>query len=383
MQPNEFTSTAAGKVERQPTGYWAFVPNRLPPVIEWTVELVAALSAADQAVGELAGLGRSLANSALLIQPFVRREAVQSSQIEGTRATLSDLYAYEAGQLSLFELPDDVREVENYVLAMKYGLQRLDTVPISLRFIRELHERLLRGVRGEQWTPGEFRRSQNWIGSAGSTLKTARYIPPPVEMMKTALYDLEAFVYADSLLPPLIRVALIHYQFEAIHPFLDGNGRIGRLLVNFLLATWGVLPHPLLPISAYFNQHRQAYYDHLLAVSQTGAWTAWLIYFLEGVRSQAVDSMIRIRQLQALNSDCRQRFQSARAAGRLLQVVDWLFEQPLFTVQQVADRLGVNYPTAQRYVKQLQAEGMVREVTGQARNRVFAADAIMQAIAAA
>jgi Fic family protein len=380
MQPNEFTGNAAGKVVRQPTGYWAFVPIQLPRVIEWTVELVAALSAADQAVGELAGLGRSLANPDLLIQPFVRREAVQSSQIEGTRASLSDLYAYEAGQLSLFELPDDVREVENYVQAMKYGLQRLDTLPISLRFIRELHERLLRGVRGEQWTPGEFRRSQNWIGVAGSTLTTARYIPPPVEAMKTALYELEAFVYADSLLPPLIRVALIHYQFEAIHPFLDGNGRIGRLLVNFLLTTWDVLPHPLLYISAYFNQHCQAYYDHLLAVSQTGAWEQWLRYFLEAVRSQAVDSVTRIGQLQTLQKAYRERFQNRRAAARLLQAVDWLFVQPLFTVQQFADALGVNYATAQRYVTQVEAEGIVREITGQARNRVFAAEAIIQAV---
>ena len=382
MQPEEFQHNAPGRVLRQPNNYWAFIPDFLPPQIVWTADLVAALSAADRALGELAGLGRSVANPDLLIKPFVRREAVQSSQIEGTRASLTDLYAYEAGQLVLFELPDDVREVENYVQALHYGLDRLDTLPISLRFIRELHERLLHGVRGEQWTPGEFRRSQNWIGSPGSTINTARYVPPPINAMQDCLYNLEKFIHAESLLPPLIRVGLIHYQFEAIHPFLDGNGRIGRLLINLLLTTWGILPHPLLYISAYFNQHRQAYYNHLLAVSQTGAWEAWLIYFLDAVRSQATDSIERIRQLQTLNSNYRARFQATRASGRLLQVVDLLFEQPIFTVHQLAERLGVNYATAQRYVNHLLSEDIIREVTGKARNRVFAADGIVAVISA-
>jgi Fic family protein len=331
-------------------------------------------------LGQLAGLGSALPDPNLLIKPFVRREAVLSSRIEGTRASLADLYAFEAGQLKLFELPEDVREVENYVSALNYGLERLNDFPMSLRFIRELHEELMRGVRGEQWTPGAFRRSQNWIGAPGSTLSTATFVPPPVEPMHTALRDLERFIHADDDLPPLVRVAMIHYQFEAIHPFLDGNGRVGRLLINMLLYSWQLLPHPLLYISAYFNTHRQTYYDNLLAVSQQGKWEPWLLFFLDAVRSQADDSVQRIRRLLDLQDAYRTRMQSEYKAARLLQAVDKLFEYPVFTIQQMADRLDVTYVTAQRYVMQLEEQAFIREVTGQTRNRVYSADAIVAAV---
>ena len=380
MQPEAIQHSSAGRFQRHPPGYWTFVPNPLPPAIDWSPALIAALSEADRAVGELAGLARSLPNPDLLIKPFVRREAVLSSRIEGTRASVADLYAYEAVQLTLFELPNDVREVENYVRALNYGLARLDDFPFSLRFIRELHARLMQGVRGEQWTPGEFRRSQNWIGTPGSTLASAVYVPPPVEAMHEVLRDLEQFIHAESKLPPLVRIALLHYQFEAIHPFLDGNGRVGRLLINLLLNTWDLLPHPLLYISAYFYEHRDAYYGGLLAVSRQGAWVAWLLFFLEGVRTQSLDSIGRIRRLQALQETYRAQFQTARASARLLQAVDALFEQPLFTVQQLADRLGVNYPTALRYINQLLEKDIVREITGRARDRVFSATAIVEAV---
>jgi Fic family protein len=318
------------------------------------------------------------------MQPFIRREAVLSSRIEGTRASLSDLYAYEAAggavRPALFDLPDDVAEVRNYVRALQVGLQRLQALPISSRLFRELHACLLEGVRGEEWTPGEFRRSQNWIGPPGSTLQTAVMVPSPVEAMQRTLGQLEQYIHAGEDLPPLVRLALIHYQFEVIHPFLDGNGRVGRLLISLLLCAWELLPQPLLYLSAYFEAHRQAYYDHLLAVSTRGAWTTWLIYFLQGVASQAADGIARIRRLQALHDAYRAQFQTRQAAARLLQVVDRLFEQPIFTIPQLADALDVPYPSAQRYVQQLEASGSVREITGQARNRVYRADDILSAI---
>jgi len=380
MDPEAFRNSPAGRVVRTAGGYWAFVPNPLPPRIPWTSELAIALSEADRALGELAGLGRSLPNPHLLIRPFVRREAVLSSRIEGTQATLFDLYAYEAVQLAMFKPPPDVHEVYNYVRALEYGLERLRTLPLSLRLIREVHARLMEGVRGEHQTPGEFRRSQNWIGPSGCTLNEATFVPPPVPEMQEALYAFETFLHAPPALPPLICLGLIHYQFEAIHPFLDGNGRIGRLLTTLLLCAWGVLPEPLLYLSAYFEAHQQTYYDLLLAVSQRGAWEEWLAFFLHGVASQARDAVIRAGRLQDLRERYRERFQAARAAARLLQVVDLLFAQPLLTVRQVETALDVNFSTAQRYVNQLEKAGLLQEITGQARNRVYRADEVLRVI---
>ncbi|MBK8989614.1 MAG: Fic family protein [Chloroflexi bacterium] len=382
MQPEDFHSARTpGRVVRHPKGYWTFIPQPLPPNIAWSAGLVTALSKADRALGELAGLASMLPNPNLLIQPLIRREAVLSSRIEGTRASLGDLYAFEAVQLTLFEFPEDVQEVRNYVLALQYGLARLATLPVSLRLMRELHAHLLKGVRGEQWTPGEFRRSQNWIGAPGSTIQTATYVPPPVDDMNQALNDMEKFIHERDDLPALIRLALVHYQFEAIHPFLDGNGRVGRLLNTLLLHDWGLLSQPVLYLSAYFEANRQAYYDHLLAVSQKGAWDEWLSYFLYGVQTQAADSVRRIQRLQALRDGYRGQFQQTRSAARLLQVIDWLFNQPIFDIPQLSQMLLVNYSVAQRYVFQLEKAGIISEITGQARNRVYRANEILVAVA--
>lgn len=380
MDPELFRNSSAGRLVKAVGGYWAFVPNPLPPAFPWTPDLVAVLSEADRALGELAGLGRSLPNPHLLIRPFVRREAVLSSRIEGTRTSLFDLYAYEAVQLALFEPPSDVREVYNYVRALEYGIERLRTLPLSLRLIREIQALLMEGVRGEHWTPGEFRRSQNWIGPPGCTLHDAPFVPPPVPEMHEALDAFEKFLHTPSPLPPLVRLGLIHYQFEAIHPFLDGNGRIGRLLITFLLCAWDLLPEPLLYLSAYFESHRQAYYDLLLAVSQRGAWEDWLSFFLRGVTDQARDAVARAGRLQELRERYREQFQTVRAAARLLQVVDLLFAQPVLTASQVAASLQADFSTAQRYVNQLEKAGILREITGRARNRVYQADEILQAI---
>jgi len=385
MDPRIFGDSPSGRMVRDPTGYWAFVPHPLPPALTWTPTVVAALSQADRALGELAGLGRSLLNPHLLIAPFVRREAVLSSRIEGTQASLSDLYAYEAVQktavqLTMFEPPPDVREVYNYVRALEYGLDRLQSLPLSLRLIREIHARLMEGVRGEHGTPGEFRRSQNWIGPPGCSLQDATYVPPPVSEMEEALGALERFLHQPCDWPPLARLGLVHYQFEAIHPFLDGNGRIGRLLITLLLCAERLLPEPLLYLSAYFESHRQDYYDLLLAVSREGAWETWLVFFLQGVAAQAQDAVARARRLQDLRERYREQFQAERAAGRLLQVVDLLFARPMVTMPQIAEALNVNYATATRYISHLENAAILREVTGQARNRVYRADEVLAAI---
>jgi Fic family protein len=380
MNPDDFRNSSSGRIVQTQKGYWSFIPNPLPPAIRWSQQLVTLLSEADRAVGELAGLGRSLPNPHLLVRPFIHREAVLSSKIEGTQASLDDLYTYEAVQLSFIEQTSDVREIQNYVRALDYGLSQLGRLPISLRLFKEMHAILLGGVRGEEFSPGEFRRYQNYIGKPGSKIETAAYVPPPVAEMHQALSELEKFLHAQSDLPPLVRLGMVHYQFEAIHPFADGNGRIGRLLLILLLCVWGLLPQPILYLSPYFESHRQEYYETLLAVSRDGSWEDWLNYFLNGVVLQAHDAVLRIRRLQDLREVYRVRFQASRAAGRLLQVVDLLFERPILNVQQVRARLDVHFPAAQGYVEQLERAGILKEITGKARDRVYRADEIMRAI---
>jgi Fic family protein len=352
----------------------------LPPDLEWTPPLLTALSDAERELARLTTLAGSFPFPRLLIQPFIRREAVLSSRIEGTRASLADLYNYESAQLSFFEPDNDVREVHNYVLALDYGLERLKTLPVSLRLIRELHARLMEGVRGGQLTPGKFRKTQNWIGPAGSTIETATYVPPPVDEMQAALGEMENFIHADLDLPALVRAGLVHYQFEAIHPFLDGNGRVGRLLVLLLLREWGVLAHPLLNLSAYFERYRQEYYDHLLAVSQYGKWEAWLRFFLRGVSAQAQDSVYRMNRLQDIRTRYEELVQADRNARRMTAVIDFIFSRPILTLRQLEIALVMPYVAAKRYVDKLVAAGILKETTGYARNRVFMAQEIFQAL---
>lgn len=378
MNGKDFTDQAAGRVMRAPQGYDAFVPSPLPPELPWTPSIVSLLSRADRALGELSGIGRALPNPHLLILPFARREAVLSSRIEGTQASLSDLYAFEA--VPRAEETGDVREVFNYVRALEFGLSRLKDLPVSLRLIREIHERLMRGVRGEHSTPGEFRRSQNWIGSPGCLLNDATYVPPPLEEMQTCLDALERFLHSEHDIPPLVQLALVHYQFEAIHPFLDGNGRVGRLIIVMLLCLWDLLAQPLLYLSAYFEANRQTYYELLLSVSRRGTWKEWVLFFLEGVESQARDAVRRSHRLQDLRREHRARFQATQSSARLLQVVDLLFEAPILTVNQVKEAIEVSFPSANRYIGQLEDAGIVHEITGQARNRLYRADEIMRAI---
>lgn len=381
MKKSDFSNNAPGKVVNTLQGYLAFIPDPLPPDLLWSNKLIAVLSQADRSLARLEQVGKTFLLPHVVVRPFIRKEAVLSSQIEGTRTSFEALLSYEAGQLSLFGDLEDAREVHNYVRAMDYGLKRLETLPLSMRLIREIHAILLQGVRGEIMTPGETRRSQNWIGGPGATLESARYVPPPINQMHDCLSDLERFIHQDSQLPPLLRIGLIHYQFEAIHPFLDGNGRIGRLLITFLLVAWGLLTQPLLYLSNFIEANRQEYYDHLLSVSQKGEWEAWLLFFLEGVRSQAEDACQRINRLQTLRLTYHQQLATDRSRKNLRRMVDYLISTPITTITQAQKSLEIgSYTTIQRYIEKLAALGIVREVTGNSRNRIYRADQILNVL---
>lgn len=387
MDIMRFQQSPAGRLMRNGQGdaaYWAFLPNPLPPELAFDAELMYVASGAAYALGELAAFGRTMTNPHLLIGPFIRREAVLSSRIEGTQADIADLYAYEAGQWSLPGVTpappaSDVQEVLNYVHALEYGQQRLATLPVSLRFVRELHERLMHGVRGEHASPGEFRHSQNWIGRPGCLLNDATFVPPPPTEMSQALADFEQYLHVqDASYPPLIRLALIHYQFEAIHPFLDGNGRIGRLLVSLLLIDWGLLPLPLLYLSAYFERQRLQYYDLLLAVSERGAWREWLLFFLRGVAEQARDASLKAKQLQDLQTSWRNALTRTRAPALALKLADTLFQAPMVTIPQAAKLLDVTYHSAQRNVEKLVEAGILVNVADLPGRKLFLAQDILQ-----
>ena len=366
-----------GRTVRCPGGYQAYVPDPLPPRLAWSDALAAALSRADLAVGRLAGEGRRLPNPHLLIRPFVRREAVLSSRIEGTQATLGELFAAEAGA-TVERSPADLREVANYVVALEHGVARLAALPLSLRLVRELHEKLMRGVRGDAATPGEFRRSQNWIGPAGCTLADASFVPAPPDRLRDCLGAWEKFLH-DETLPPLVHAALAHSQFEAIHPFLDGNGRVGRLLITLLLVERQVLPSPLLYLSAYFEATRPEYYARLSGVTGGGEWEEWLTYFLRGVAGQAEDALGRIQRIDALLAGWRERI--AQAPSRLPErALDLFVENPFWTVNKLAGRLGVAFTTAQRAIDRLEAAGVVTLGSEAKRNRVYCARAILDVL---
>ena len=360
-----------------PGGYRAYVPAPAPPPLEWSESLTLSLSSADRAIGRLAGEGRRLPNPHILIRPFVRREAVLSSRIEGTQSTLGELLATEAGA-AVERSPEDLREVGNYVAALEYGLERIETLPVSLRLVRELHERLMRDVRGEVATPGEFRRSQNWIGPPGSTLNGATYVPPPPSELMPCLDAWERFLHDESL-PPLVHAAIAHSQFEAIHPFLDGNGRVGRLLITLLLVTRGVIPSPLLYLSAWFEATREEYYARLLGVTARGEWEEWLTYFLRGVALQSEDAVDRIERLDYLLSGWKRELASGRS--RLPErALDLFAENPFWTAGGAAERLGVAFTTAQRAIGRLEAAGIVAQVGEARRNRVYCARAILDVL---
>ncbi len=372
-----FKKSPSGKMIRATGGYWAFVPGPLPPKLEWDDALVSVMSRADIALGTLSGLGETLPNPHLLIYPFIRREAVLSSRIEGTQSSLSDLLLFEATQV---EKRGDVREVQNYVRAMEYGLKRLNELPLSLRFLRELHGVLMEGVRGQHATPGEFRQSQNWIGSPGATLNEATYVPPPVPEMQECLSQLEKFLHAETRLPPLVEAALVHYQFEVVHPFLDGNGRIGRLLVTLLLCQRNVLSKPLLYLSAFFEQHREDYYDLLLKVSSAGEWREWIEFFLRAVTEQSGDAVSRSRRLQELQHGYLQLAREKRLAPTAAQLVNLVLMKPVISSRTVQENLKVTPQGARKAIKALVEAGILTEITGRKRDKAYAANEVLKAL---
>jgi len=370
-----FQNSPSGRLVHAPTGYWAFVPHPLPPKLEWDNSLVSLISRADLALGTLSGLGETLSNPHLLIYPFIRREAVLSSRIEGTQSSFSDLLLFEATKV---DKQGDVKEVQNYVRAIEYGLKRLSDLPLSLRLIRELHAILTEEVRGERATPGEFRNSQNWIGPPGCSPNEATFVPPPVPEMQEALDQLEKFLHADTVLPPLVQLALIHYQFEAIHPFLDGNGRIGRLLITLFLCQRGVLTKPLLYLSAFFERHRQEYYDRLLEVSQKGAWRQWIEFFLRAVVDQSNDAVQRSRRLLDLHQNYYQVTLEKRLPQTAERLIELIFVRPVLIARAVQGALHVTFPAAQKAINALVAEGILAEITGGKRNKIYTANAILE-----
>jgi len=354
--------------------YSAFIPAPLPPALEWTSRLIRALSDADRMIGRLAGEGGRLPNPHVLIRPFIRREAVLSSKIEGTQATLGELLAAEAGAV-VDRSPEDLREVGNYIVALEHGMAQLNQLPLCIRLIRELHSKLMTDVRGDQATPGEFRRSQNWIGKPGSTLATASFIPPPPGEVEPCLAAWEKFLY-ESELPPLVTIALAHYQFEAVHPFLDGNGRVGRLLITLFLIEQKILPAPLLYLSAFFEATRRDYYEGLRGVSERGAWNDWLEYFLIGVARTSQDALSRASRINVILAQW-QRQMAGESTNTPVRIVDLLAANPFITATGIAGELGVAFTTAQRAIERLERVGIVKRATDAKRDRIYCAQALL------
>ncbi|MEO6349830.1 MAG: Fic family protein [Candidatus Limnocylindrales bacterium] len=359
----------SGRYIRQTAGYRAFIPADLPPNPPVDLgRLAPVLSAADQEIGRLDGLTRTLPNPDLFVAMYVRREAVLSSKIEGTQSSLDDVLNFQLDAATP-GMPHDVAEVVNHVAAMNHGLTRLAHLPLSVRLIREIHEVLMRGVRCSERTPGEFRTSQNWIGPAGVNLNEAAFVPPPPHEVLRLMGNLEVFMHEPAGLPRLVHAGVAHAQFETIHPFLDGNGRVGRLLITFLLVHGGVLARPLLYLSHYLRRYRSEYYENLMAVRE-GDWEGWLEFFLRGVEQTSIEATTNAGAILTLREEHRAAV-SANAGTNGLRLLDVLFEQPLVNVPWVRSRLDISYPTANKLVRELGDLGLLKEVTGQRRNRLF------------
>lgn len=340
--------------------------------------MIGLLSNADRLLGELSGIGTLLPNPYLLISPYVHREAVASSRIEGTRASIDDLFLYEAAQNEKPRVAD-VKEVRNYVLAMEHGLKLLDTLPISIRLIREMHKVLMNEVRGNQATPGELRRTQNWIGAPGSTPATATIVPPPVDEMNEALHQWENYLHSKPAEPPLVQCALSHYQFEAIHPFLDGNGRVGRLLITFFLIERRHLTQPLLYLSRFFEQNRSEYYSRLLAVSQHGDWNDWLAYFLQGVAVQAADAIADSRKIVELHGKYqRSLVNTGSVSESARRIIDEIFINPFVSISVLSKKWSLPFNSVKNGVSKLVELGVLKEIEGRKRNKLFVASELIE-----
>ncbi len=362
----------SGKQITQPTGYKAFIPNPLPPnpPIQIEGEIQHLLTNANIAIGKMDTMGYLVPNLDHIIAMYVRKEALLSSQIEGTQASLEDIFEYES-QIPIKNI-NDVKEVINYIKALNHGMKRLAEFPMSIRLIKEIHEVLLEGARGKEKTPGEFRKSQNWIGSSGSTLATASFVPPPPKEAVDAMGELELFLHKDPELPLLINCALMHYQFETIHPFLDGNGRLGRLLITFYLYWKGALQYPLLYLSYYLKIHRQEYYDRLNLVRERGDYEQWIIFFLKGIIWTSESALQTIKNLLQLQEDYKKRLIVKKlSTPYAIALLDYLFEKPHLTINDVADHLKISYQGAKALVDQFVATEILKEITGKRRDKRY------------
>ena len=377
MRPSDIGRAASGHLVAAGDGVWAFMPAPLPPALAFNAELAERLSAADAALGELSGLAGGRRDPRILVAPFLRQEAVLSSRIEGIPATLVDLLFDEVAAAPDQRLRGELREVRNYVAALQYGVERLAEVPLGTKLVLELHERLLRGVRDAAWTPGEFRTGQNWIGPPGSSIETAVFVPPPVPEMHAALSEWDRFLGERSGLPPLVQCALMHERFEAIHPFLEGNGRLGRLLIPLFLIERGRLSHPLLYPSAYIEAHRDEYYGLLQAVRTDGAWEPWLLFFADAIRETAERAAEQVYALLALREQYRWK-----VSGHARRLVDDLFRTPFVTVPEAQQALGVSNATARKAVRELQEWGMLEELAARRWPRAYIARPILDAMQA-
>ncbi len=380
MEIEKFQNSSAGKIMRTDRDYYAFIPNPLPQGIKYGKDIVNLLSEATLQLGNLNGIGTMLPNPNLLIVPYVRREAVLSSRIEGTQTSLSELFYFEAQRKEEQKKKarkTDVLEVLNYVKAMDYGINRLEELPLCLRLIREIHGILMRGVRGQHMTPGEFRHSQNWIGPAGCNLNEAIFVPPPVNEMNLALDDFEKFLHNKENFPGLIQCALMHYQFEAIHPFLDGNGRIGRLLVTFFLCERKHLTYPMLYLSAFFEKYRSEYYERLLEVSQKGEWEEWVKFFLRAVVTQSQDAIENSRAILKLLEIYKKRIHQKKPSGYAFKLLDEVFKNPYMSIPRAAQRLDTSYHTAKAAIKKLLEAKILFEITDKLRGKVYCAQELL------
>ncbi|NGX27376.1 MAG: Adenosine monophosphate-protein transferase SoFic [Chlamydiae bacterium] len=363
----------SGKYVKQPTGYKAFIPNPLPPdpPVRIADGIQHVLSDADAALGKLDMMGYLVPNLDHIIAMYVRKEALLSSQIEGTQASLEDVFEYES------KVPvknvNDVKEVVNYIKALNHGINRLKEFPMSIRLIKEIHEILLQGTRGNEKNPGEFRKTQNWIGFSGATLKTATFVPPPPNDALDAMSDLEKYLHVDADLPRLVNCALIHYQFETIHPFLDGNGRVGRLLITYFLYWKEALSYPLLYLSFYFKLHRQEYYDRLNLVREKGDFEQWIEFFLKGVSWTSESAIRTIKNILLLQDQHKKILIEKRVSSSFaIALLDFLIQKPHISIQDITEQLQISYPTAKSLAAQFHKLEILKELTGKKRGRRYA-----------
>jgi Fic family protein len=382
MDSKDFRESSPGKLVPTTHGVQAFVPEPLPRSLSISPKTVKLLAAAERAIGRLSGATLREFNPYLISSPLLRREAILSSRMEGTLTTPEQLVLLEAEEVDEKRRrapDDDTEEVLNYVRAMQYGLRRLEELPVSLRLIQEIHQVLLSGVRGEQHEPGAFRRTQNFIGTRpGDQIDEARFVPPPVPQMQEALHDFEAYLHDDSIEDPfLVQLALSHYQFEVIHPFRDGNGRVGRLLIPLLMVARDRLEAPLLYLSAFFERNREEYVDLLLRVSCDGSWMRWIDFFLRGVAESAEESTGQATALLELRQQYHRQFQADRSSAKIIRLVDELFQSPSITIKKASRILDLTPQGAANNIHKLEEAGVVREVTGGKRNQVFVADEVL------